>query len=87
MERTNMISSKNQRGNKLSRTQDSMKIKVTTHEEKDAERRVYWRSRTPEERLSEVERLRQEAFKFLPGGYPAKMQRVVTITYREPKSP
>ena len=56
-----------------------MKLTVTTHEEQARRDREYWRSRTPEERLSEVERLRLEAGKFLYE-YPSRLRRVVTIT-------
>jgi len=56
-----------------------MKLKVTTHEEQARYDREYWKSRTPEERLDEVERLRLEAGKFLYE-YPARLRRVVKIT-------
>jgi hypothetical protein len=56
-----------------------MKLKVTTHEEQTRCDREYWKSRTPEERLDEVERLRLEAGKFLYE-YPARLRRVVKIT-------
>ena len=39
----------------------SMKLVITTHAEQAKQDRAYWRSRTPEERLDEVERLRLEA--------------------------
>jgi len=35
-------------------------VRITSHEEALAERLEYWLSRSPEERLSEVERLRRE---------------------------
>jgi len=43
----------------------TMKLTVTNHEEQARQDRGYWRSRTPEERLDEVEKLRIEAGKFL----------------------
>ena len=58
-----------------------MELTITTHEEQAKQDRAYWRSRTPEERLDEVERLRLEAGKFLYE-YPARLRRVVTITRR-----
>jgi len=42
-----------------------MKLTITTHAEQAQQDRAYWRARTPEERLDEVERLRLEAGKFL----------------------
>lgn len=59
-------------------------LKITTHEAQANEDRAYWRSRTPEERLDEVERLRLEAGKFLYE-YPARLRRLLTIT-RSPSS-
>ncbi|MDA3798033.1 MAG: hypothetical protein PF692_03020 [Kiritimatiellae bacterium] len=56
-----------------------MKLKVTTHEEQAQYDRKHWRSRTPEERLDEVERLRLEAGKFLYE-YPTRLRRVIKIT-------
>ena len=58
-------------------------LKITTHEAQAAEDRVYWRSRTPEERLDEVERLRLEAGKFLYE-YPTRLRRLLTITRDSP---
>jgi hypothetical protein len=55
-----------------------MKLTVTTHEEQALEDRKYWLRRSPEERLSEVERLRLEAGKFLYE-YPTPFRRVVRI--------
>ena len=43
-----------------------------------------WKNATHSERLDEVERLRLEAGKFLYD-YPARLQRVVTVTRREPR--
>lgn len=40
---------------------------------------LYWRGRTPEERLDEVERLRLEAGKCLYE-YPTRLRKVLTIT-------
>ncbi|MDX9973646.1 MAG: hypothetical protein RBU21_11740 [FCB group bacterium] len=57
------------------------KLTITTHEEQAKQDRAYWMSRTPEERLDEVERLRLEAGKFLYE-YPSRMERVVSITER-----
>ncbi len=61
-----------------------MKITVTTHEEQARKDREYWRSRTPEERLSHVEDLRIEAGKFLHDEYPSRLRRVITVTRRIP---
>lgn len=62
-----------------------MKIKVTTHEEQAREDREYWMSRTPEERLDEVERLRIEWGK-IHGGYPSPLRKdVISVTWREPR--
>lgn len=59
-----------------------LKLRVTTHEQLAEEDRNYWLQRTPAERLSEVERLRMEAGKFLYD-YPARLQRVVKVTRRK----
>lgn len=59
-----------------------LELRVTTHEKLAEEDRSYWLKRTPGERLSEVERLRMEAGKFLYD-YPARLQRVVKVTRRE----
>ena len=56
-----------------------MKLKITTHEEQAKQDRAFWRNRTPEDRLDEVERLRIEAGKFLYE-YPSRLRRVVKIT-------
>ena len=61
-----------------------MKLTVTTHEEQAKQDRAYWRSRTPQERLDAVEKLRIEAGKFLYE-YPSRLRRVVTITRRAPR--
>jgi hypothetical protein len=58
-----------------------MKLTITTHAEQAKQDRAYWRSRTPEERLDEVERLRLEAGKFLYE-YPSRLRRSVTVTRR-----
>ncbi len=55
-----------------------MKLTITTHAEQARRDRAYWRSRTPEERLDEVERLRLEAGKFLYE-YPSRLRRSVTV--------
>ena len=54
-----------------------MKLTITTHAEQAKRDRAYWRTRTPEERLDEVERLRMEAGKFLYE-YPSRLRRTVT---------
>lgn len=54
------------------------KIKVTTHEQQEAEDRAYMRSLTPEERLSLLEQLHIEGGRFLYD-YPSRLQRVVTV--------
>ncbi len=59
-----------------------MKLTSTTHEEQARKDRAYWRSRTPEERLSHVEDLRIEAGKFLYDEYPSRLRRVVQVTRR-----
>jgi hypothetical protein len=58
-----------------------MKLTITTHKEQAKQDRAYWQSRTPEERLDAVERLRLEAGKFLYE-YPSRLRRVVAITRR-----
>ena len=55
-----------------------------SHAELAREDRRYWRSRTPEERLSAVEELRLEAGKFLYD-YPSRLQRSITVTRRAPR--
>jgi len=60
------------------------RLKITTHEKELEEDRAYWRSATPEQRLDAVEILRLEAGKFLYE-YPSRLQRVVSITRREPR--
>lgn len=59
-----------------------LKLRVTTHEKLAEEDSIYWLQKTPAERLTEVERLRIEAGKFLYD-YPARLQRVVKVTRRE----
>ena len=59
----------------------SMKLTITTHAEQAKQDRAYWRNRSPEERLDEVERLRLEAGKFLYE-YPSRLRRTVTIARR-----
>jgi hypothetical protein len=58
-----------------------MTIEATTHEKLAEEDAAYWRSKTPEERLDMVERLRLEAGKFLYE-YPAPLQRVIEVVRR-----
>ncbi len=60
------------------RKRNGMTISVTTTEELAREDVAYWRSKTPEERLDMVERLRLEAGKFLYE-YPARLRRVITV--------
>ena len=62
----------------------ALKIKNTTHEELAAEDKEYMRSLTPEERLSLLETLRQEAGKFAYE-YPSRLPRVITVTRRSPR--
>jgi len=59
-------------------------LSITTHAEQARQERAYWRSRTPEDRLEQVELLRLEAGRFLYE-YPSRLRRVVTITRREPR--
>jgi hypothetical protein len=60
------------------------KISVfTSHADLADHDRRYWQSMTPEERLNQVELLRLEAGKFLYE-YPARLQRVIKITRRQP---
>jgi len=54
-------------------------LRVTDHREQAEENRRFWKSRTPEERLDEVERLRIEAGKFLYE-YPVRLRRFLSIT-------
>jgi len=54
-------------------------LRVTDHREQAEESRRLWKSRTPEERLDEVERLRIEAGKFLYE-YPVRLRRLLAIT-------
>jgi hypothetical protein len=61
-----------------------MKLKVTTHRQQAEQDRAYWCSRTPEERLDALERLRLEAGRFLYE-YPSRLQRTVTIARRTPR--
>jgi hypothetical protein len=57
-------------------------LSVTNHEQLKAEDKAYWLSKTPEERLDMVERLRLEAGKFLYD-YPARFQRVIEVIERK----
>jgi hypothetical protein len=56
-----------------------MKLKITSSEEQTRQDRKYWRSKTPEERLGELEKLRIQAGKFLYE-YPSRLRRVIKIT-------
>jgi len=56
-------------------------ITITTHEKQAAQDRLFWKSKTPEQRLDAVEQLRLEAGNFLYE-YPARLQRVITVTRR-----
>lgn len=58
-----------------------MKLTITTHDEQTRRDRNFWQRQTPESRLSEVERLRIEAGKFLYE-YPSRLRRTVKITRR-----
>jgi len=58
-----------------------MKLTITTHDEQTRQDRAFWHRQTPESRLSEVERLREEAGKFLYE-YPSRLRRTVEITRR-----
>ena len=58
------------------RKRNGMTISVT--EELAREDVAYWRSKTPEERLDMVERLRLEAGMSLYE-YPARLRRVITV--------
>jgi hypothetical protein len=53
-------------------------LRVTNHREQAEEDRRVWRSRTPEQRLDEVERLRLEAGKVLYE-YPARLRRLLSV--------
>lgn len=57
------------------------KLTITTACEQAENDRVFWRNRTPEERLDAVEILRLEAGKFLYE-YPIRLRRIVSITRR-----
>lgn len=54
-------------------------LTVRTHQAQDVEDRVYWRNRSPSERLDAVERYRLEAGKFLYE-YPTRLRRLLTVT-------
>lgn len=43
-------------------------VRLVSHEEEEDERLAYWLSRTPEERIAEVERLRREYIATISGG-------------------
>jgi hypothetical protein len=58
----------------------NLTVTVTNHNEQAAQDRHYWRNKTPEDRLSEVERLRLEAAKFLYHEYPTRLRRVIKVT-------
>ena len=53
----------------------------TTADEQAAADRAYWLSKTPQERLAEVERLRIEAGKFLYE-YPSRLPRILETVER-----
>jgi hypothetical protein len=57
------------------------KMLITSRSEQEKKDRVFWRNRTPEERLDAVELLRLEAGKFLYE-YPSRLRRIVSITRR-----
>lgn len=54
-------------------------LTFTDSASQEEEDRLYWRGRSPEERLDAVERLRLEAGKFLYE-YPSRLRRLLTIT-------
>jgi hypothetical protein len=54
------------------------KLTITTHQAQAEADREYWRQRTPEQRLDEVERLRLEAGKFFYE-YPARLRKVIEV--------
>jgi len=56
-------------------------VTITTHEKQAAQDRLFWKSKTPEQRLDAVEQLRLEAGNFLYE-YPARLQRIITVTRR-----
>jgi hypothetical protein len=64
-------------------------ITLTTFEEERVENksRAYWLSRSPEERISEVERLRREYLVALLGapriGFPPRLRRSLLLVERE----
>jgi len=64
-------------------------ISLTTFEEERAENkwRAFWLSRSPEERISEVERLRHEYLVALLGaphiGFPPRLRRSLLLVERE----
>jgi hypothetical protein len=58
-------------------------ITVTTHQAQAETDRAYWRERTPEERLDEVERLQLEAGRFLYE-YPIRLRRVLRVVGKPP---
>ncbi len=56
-------------------------VTITTHEKQATQDRLFWKSKTPEQRLDAVEQLRLEAGNFLYE-YPARLQRIITVTRR-----
>ena len=52
-------------------------INIVKQEDQDVQYIAFWRSRSPQERLSEVTRLRQNYFKWLNGVFPEKIEKVV----------
>jgi hypothetical protein len=52
-------------------------INIVKQEDQDVQYIVFWLSRSPEERLAEVTRLRQNYFKWLHGVFPEKIEKVV----------
>ncbi len=54
-------------------------LKVTNHNKQAIEDRYYWQSKSYEDRLDALEKLRIEAGKFLYE-YPGRFQRVIKVT-------
>lgn len=55
-------------------------LKRTTHEELEADDLRFMRSLTPQERLDLLEHLRQEGARLGYYEYPARLERVITVT-------
>ena len=57
-------------------------IKVTTFKKQAIDDRKFWKEQTPEYRLDILEKLRLEAGNFLYE-YPARLQRVISVTRKK----